>query len=47
MDRHTAKKVAKAMNSAGYQAAAENFANERAGSYNEWQSKRLEKVWLS
>lgn len=47
MELETAQAIAKAMNQAGFHAAAENFVQDRARSYNEWQVKRLEKVWLS
>jgi hypothetical protein len=47
MNRETARRIAKAMERAGFTAAAENFVNERSEDYNAWQSKRLEKIWLS
>jgi hypothetical protein len=42
-----AKNIANAMYRAGYEAAAENFVNERAPYYTERETRRLERYWLS
>lgn len=47
MDVETAREVAKAMERAGFTAAAENFVVERARYYKDWQVKLITRAWLS
>jgi hypothetical protein len=47
MNKETANKIARAMDRAGYQEAAAGFVSERSYLYNDYHSRRLEKIWLS